>query len=271
MTATSLRPDPRDFRKRLVAREALLGSFLKFTVPQPTEILGQIGFDFVMLDDEHAPWTREQLGVAYLAARAFGIAPLVRISRPDAASVLSALDDGAVGVMVPHVSSAEKARNVASWSRYKGGSRGSGVSRGGDYGGLVGPDGIDGYYERADAITTIIAMIEDAEAIECIDEIAAIDGIDAFFLGRGDLGLSLSNVQGPRPTVDEAVRIVAESVIRNGKALCAVTPNLASNDARAMIDIGVTCFLAGNDQHFMRTGALAQLTHFEKLVKSGNK
>jgi len=57
MTASSPRPDPRDFRKRLVAREPLLGSFLKFTVPQPSEILGQIGYDFVMLDEEHAPWT----------------------------------------------------------------------------------------------------------------------------------------------------------------------------------------------------------------------
>jgi 2-keto-3-deoxy-L-rhamnonate aldolase RhmA len=269
MTATSSRPDPRDFRKRLIAREPLLGSFLKFTVPQPTEIFGQIGYDFVMLDEEHAPWTREQLGVAYLAARAFNTAALVRISRPDAASILSALDDGAVGVMVPHVSSAEKARDVASWSRYKGGSRGSGVSRGGDYGGLVGPDGIDAYYERADTITTVIAMIEDAEAIERIDEIAAVEGIDAFFLGRGDLGLSLSNVQGPKPTVDEAVAIVAESVIRSGKALCAVTPNLASDDAKAMVELGVTCLLAGNDQHFMRAGALAQLASFEKLMKGG--
>ena len=270
MTASSPRPDPREFRKRLVAREPLLGSFLKFTVPQPSEILGQIGYDFVMLDEEHAPWTREQLGVAYLGARAFGIAPLVRISRPDSASILSALDDGAVGVMVPHVSSAEKARDVASWSRYKGGSRGSGVSRGGDYGGLVGPGGIDGYYERADAITAVIAMIEDAEAIERIDEIAAVDGIDAFFLGRGDLALSLSNVRGSKPSVDDAVKVVAKAVIRNGKALCAVTPNLASDDARAMIDLGVTCMLAGNDQHFMRAGALAQLAHFETLMKSGN-
>src|SRR5690606_31637590 len=109
--------------------------------------------------------------------------------RPDAASILSALDDGAIGVMVPHVDSAQKARDVASWSRYKGGTRGSGVSRGGDYGGMVGAGGIDGYYDWADSVTTVVAMIEDAEAIERIDEITAVEGIDAFFMGRGDLGL----------------------------------------------------------------------------------
>jgi len=269
MTLPTSRPDPRDFRKRLLAREPLIGTFMKFPGPHATEIIGQIGYDFVMLDEEHAPWTREQLGLGFLAARAFGTAGLVRVARPDAASILSALDDGAIGVMVPHVNSAEKARGVASWARYKGGTRGSGVGRGGDYGGMVGPGGIDGYYEWADSVTTVIAMIEDAEAIERIDEITAVAGIDAFFLGRGDLGLSLSNVQGTKPTVAEAVKIIAESVIRSGKALCAVTPNLASDDAKAMIDLGVTAMLTGNDQYFMRAGAAAQFANFQKLMKGG--
>jgi 2-keto-3-deoxy-L-rhamnonate aldolase RhmA len=166
---STARPDIREFRNRVKAGEPVLGTFMKFPVPQPTEILGQVGFDFVMLDEEHSPWTREQLGHAYLGARAFGIAPIVRISRPDAASVLSCLDDGAVGVMCPHVDNAQMARNLASWSRYKGGSRGSGVSRGGDYGGKA-TGGIDAYYEWADGVSTVFAMIEDAAAIENIEE-----------------------------------------------------------------------------------------------------
>lgn len=270
MTSSTPRPDPREFRNRLLNREPVLGSFLKFPTPQSTEIFGQIGYDFVMLDEEHAPWTREQLGNAYLAARAFHTAAIVRVSRPDAASILSALDDGAIGVMVPHVSSAEKAREVASWARYKGGTRGSGVSRGGDYGGMVGPGGIDGYYEWADKVTTVFAMIEDAEALDNIDEITAVDGIDCFFMGRGDLGLSLSNMKGPKPTVAEATKIIAESVIKNGKILAAVTPNMASDDAKAMADLGVTCMLSGNDQGFMRAGATAQLKNFENLMKGGS-
>ncbi len=269
MTSDAQRPDPREFRNRVINREPLLGSFLKFTVPQPTEIFGQIGYDFVMLDEEHAPWTREQLGMGYLAARAFGTAAMTRVSRPDAASILSALDDGAIGVMVPHVSSAQKAKDVASWARYKGGTRGSGVSRGGDYGGMVGPAGIDGYYQRADSITTVFAMIEDAEAIEQIDDITAVEGIDCFFMGRGDLGLSLSNVEGPAPTVAEATKIIAESVLKNGKALAAVTPNLAGDDAKAMADLGVTVMMAGNDQGFMRAGAAAQLANFQSLFGKG--
>jgi 2-keto-3-deoxy-L-rhamnonate aldolase RhmA len=266
MSSSQPRPDPREFRKRLLNREPLIGTFLKTPTSHTAEILGSIGFDFVMFDEEHAPWTRQTLEIGFLGARAFGTAGLVRIARPDAASILSALDDGAIGVMVPHVLSAEKARDVASWARYRGGTRGSGVGRGGDYGGRS----IDDHYDRADATTTVIAMIEDREAIERIDEIADVDGIDAFFLGRGDLGLSLSNATGPAPTVAEAVKIVAEAVLKRGKILSAVTPDLASDDAKAMVDLGVTALMVGSDHGFIRSAGVTQLGHFRKLVGTGS-
>jgi 2-keto-3-deoxy-L-rhamnonate aldolase RhmA len=261
MTPTQ-RPAPRDFRKRLLAREMLIGTFCKTPTSHATEILGSLGYDFVMLDEEHAPWTRQTLESGFLGARAFGIAGLVRIARPDANSILSALDDGAIGIMVPHVASAEKARNIASWARYKGGTRGSGVGRGGDYGGRP----MDVHYEASDATTTVIAMIEDREAIEHIDEIVAVEGIDGFFLGRGDLGLSLSNATGgSAPSLEEAVGIVAKAVLKSGKALCAVTQNMASDDAKKMLDLGVTALMVSNDQGLLRSAALAQLEHFRRL------
>lgn len=269
MTSLAPRPDPREFRKRLLNREPLIGTFLKTPTTHAAEIIGALGYDFVMFDEEHAPWTRGALDMAFLAARAVGTAGLVRIARPDPNSILSALDDGAIGVMVPHVYSAAKARDVASWSRYRGGTRGSGLGRGGDYGGR--PGGIEAHYDLADATTVVIAMIEDREAIEQIDEITAVEGIDGVFLGRGDLGLSLSNATGPAPTLDEAVRIVADAVLKSGKALCAVTSNMASDDAKSMADLGVTALMAGNDQSFMRASAAAELAQFEKLMKAGKR
>jgi 2-keto-3-deoxy-L-rhamnonate aldolase RhmA len=262
MTTNIPRPAPREFRKRLLNRELLIGTFCKTPTSHSTEILGTLGYDFVMLDEEHAPWTRQTLEVGLLGARAFGTAGLVRIARPDANSILSVLDDGAIGVMVPHVASAEKARNIASWARYKGGTRGSGVGRGGDYGGRP----IEAHYALSDATTTVIAMIEDREALEQINEITAVEGIDGFFLGRGDLGLSLSNSTGAAPTLEEAVRIVAQSVLKNGKTLCAVTQNMASDDAKKMLELGVTALMVASDQGFLRSGALTQLEHFKKLT-----
>jgi 2-keto-3-deoxy-L-rhamnonate aldolase RhmA len=300
MTSTLQRPAPRDFRKRLLDRELLIGTFCKTPTSHSTEILGSLGYDFVMLDEEHAPWTRQSLEVGFLGARAFNTAGLVRIARPDANSILSALDDGAIGVMLPHVASAEKARNIASWARYKGGTRGSGVGRGGDYGGRP----IQAHYESSDATTTVIAMIEDREAIEHIDEIVAVEGIDGFFLGRGDLALSLSNATerlcdprstgrscaslrsrhsgilpstggipretGAVPTLEEAIRIVARAVLKSGKALCAVTQNMASDDAKKMLDLGVTALMVASDQGLLRSGALTQLEHFRKLRQEVN-
>jgi 2-keto-3-deoxy-L-rhamnonate aldolase RhmA len=264
MTSTLQRPSPRDFRKRLLARELLIGTFCKTPTSHSTEILGAVGYDFVMLDEEHAPWTRQTLEMGFLGARAFEIAGLVRVARPDANSILSALDDGAIGIMVPHVASAQKARNIASWARYKGGTRGSGIGRGGNYGGRP----IDVHYASSDATTTVIAMIEDREAIEQIDEIVAVEGIDGFFLGRGDLGLSLSNAAGAVPSLEEAVSIVAQAVLKSGKALCAVTQNMASEDAKKMLDLGVTALMVASDQGLLRSAALTQLDHFRKLMKS---
>src|SRR5690606_8125215 len=163
MTSTPQRPSHRDVLKRLLARELLSGTFCKAPTSHAKEILGSLAYDFVMLHEQHAPATGQTLRAGLLSAHAFALAVLELIARPDANSILSALDDGAIGIMVPHVSSVEKARNIASWARYKGGTRGSGVGRGGSYG-RPGPE----HYAASDATTTVIAMIEDREALDHI-------------------------------------------------------------------------------------------------------
>ena len=251
--------DPRDFRRRLRAKEPLIGTFLKTPTSHHAEILGSIGYDFVMLDEEHAPWTRTSLDAGILGARAYGAAPLVRIARPDANSILAVLDDGATGIMVPHVDTPEKAEQVVTWSRYRGGKRGAGLSRGADHGRRAG----DAHYDHADEVTTIVAMIEDYEAIERIGEISAVEGVDAFFLGRGDLALSLSNAGSGAPSLDEAVEIAAKAVMASGRALSAVVQDVASDEAKWLTDLGVSAMMVASDHGFLRAAALAQLRAFK--------
>src|SRR3546814_17202549 len=124
------RPHPRECRSRLVRGEPVLGTFMKVPATQNTEVLGMLGFDFVVLDEEHAPWTRATLDQSLLAARAAGTAGHVRIGRPAAARVSSVLDDGPIGVMCPHVVSAAKARKLDSWATNHGGLLSPGVRRG---------------------------------------------------------------------------------------------------------------------------------------------
>ena len=111
-------------------------------------------------------------------------------------------------------------------------------------------------------------MIEDRDAIEQIDEITAVEGIDGFFLGRGDLGLSLSNATGPAPTLEEAVRIVAESVLKNGKTLCAVTQNKTTKKTKKKNDLGGTVLMVASDHGILRSGFVTQIEHFRKLSKT---
>jgi 2-keto-3-deoxy-L-rhamnonate aldolase RhmA len=254
------RPDPRAFRERLLAREPLIGTFMKTPGAHNTEIIGGLGYDFVVLDAEHAPWDRGTLDTGLLAARAFGTAGIVRIARPDATSILSVLDDGAIGIMVPHVDSARKARDIVSWSHYKGGSRGLGIGRGGEYGAR----GAD-HLPFADRTTTVIAMIEDRQAIDVIDEIAAVPGVDCLFLGRGDLGLSLSNATGPAPTITEAVEIVAAAARKHDKPLAAVVQSMTADEAKWLMDLGVTGMMVASDHGFLRQAAANALQDFKTV------
>lgn len=255
------RPAPRQFRSRLIAGEPLIGTFMKVPATQNTEILGLEGFDFVMLDEEHAPWDRVTLDSALLAARAFGTAGLVRIARPDANSVLSVLDDGAIGIMCPHVDTAEKARAVASWARYHGGTRGAGASRGSEYG----AHGANGT-RYADETTTVICMIEDRQALDAIDDIAAVEGVDALFLGRGDLGLSLSNATDPVPALKDVVERVIEVAKAHGKPVSAVVQSIRSDEAKWLIDAGVTAMMVASDLGFMRQAARGALADFRDIM-----
>jgi len=252
------KPDPADFRRRLAAGEQLIGTFIKTPTSHTSEIIGDIGFDFVVIDEEHAPFDRVTIDAALLGARAAGTAGIVRVARPDAANILSALDDGAVGVLVPHVTTAAMAREVAQASRYSGGRRGfSNSPRAGNYGGLsLGP-----HVKRADAQTTVIAMIEDPEALDNIDAIAGVDGINAFFLGRGDLTVALGADSLDAPVVRVAVERICAAARKVSMPICAMVGNAA--ESKWLAEHGVTAFIVATDQAFMRRAATAALQEFK--------
>ena len=98
------------FRQRLADGQPLLGTFIKSPGVHGTEILGEVGLDFAVIDAEHAPWDRSAIDLAILAARSQALPVLVRVQ--GVADILTALDCGATGVMVPHVSTAATAQAV---------------------------------------------------------------------------------------------------------------------------------------------------------------
>lgn len=248
------------FRRRFSAGEHLVGSFIKTPTSHTTEILGDVGFDFVVIDQEHAPFDRVTIDAAILAARASRTASIVRVAEPTPPSLLSVLDDGACGVLVPHVSSVSKAQEVAAACRYRGGKRGfSNSPRAGRYGGLS----VWQHVDAADAEVTVIAMIEDPEALDDVKAIVAVDGIHGVFIGRGDLTVALGAPAMDAPAVMDAVRQIASAARAVGKPVCMMAANSA--EAASFAALGATSFIVSSDQGFMRQAAGKALADFRSL------
>ncbi|MBL8590845.1 MAG: aldolase [Methylobacteriaceae bacterium] len=252
------RPDPADIRQRFLAGETLLGSFVKFPSGHSTEILGSVGFDFVVIDEEHGPFDRVATDQALMGARAGGIAGFVRV--PEPGRILGALDDGALGVLVPHVASPAKAQEVAALCRYRGGSRGfSNTTRAGDYGGR----GLWAHVEAQDGAVVALGMIEDREALSQLDAILATPGLDGVFIGRGDLTVALGAAGLDAPETQGATEAILAAARRAGKPACIMVASAA--EAGTWRRLGASAFIVSSDQGFLRAGAAKTASDFAAL------
>jgi staphyloferrin B biosynthesis citrate synthase len=249
---------PVAFRQRLLARDVLLGTFVKFPTGHTTEMLGGLGFDFVVIDEEHGPFDRVATDQALMGARAGGIAGLVRV--PDMGRILGALDDGATGVLVPHVSTPEKAREAVALCRYRGGVRGfSNTTRAGGYGAR----GIWEHVDAQDAAVTVVAMIEDPEALRHLDAILATDGLDAAFIGRGDLTVALGAGSLAAPETQAATETILAAARKAGKPVCIMVAGAA--EAAEWRTLGASAFIVSSDQGFLRQAALRTADDFAPM------
>lgn len=252
------RPQPSEFRQRFAKGERLIGTFVKTPTIHATEILADLGYDFIVIDEEHAPISRETIDTMLCVARASNIAGIVRVASPD--GLLSALDCGAVGALVPHVASAAKAREIVSACRFRGGKRGySGSVRAARYGGTPMWTAID----AADKATTVIAMIEDPEALDAIDAIVAVEGLDGVFIGRGDLTAAFGAPKNDAPPVQDAVERITAAARKVGKPVCVMVGNAA--EAKPFRALGASVFIVATDQSFLRRAAAQAQTEFASL------
>jgi 4-hydroxy-2-oxoheptanedioate aldolase len=177
----------RSFKVKL-RQGAVKGPFSKTEDPAMIETMGYAGFDFVILDMEHGPNTIRSLQGLIRAAQLAGIFPVVRIKENHFGLAAEALDIGAGGIQVPQVTTAEAARSVIRATRYAPeGNRGiCRFVRAADYSAV---DRFRYFKEANEAI--IILQLEGSEAIQNLDEILQVEGIDVLFIGPYDLSQSL--------------------------------------------------------------------------------
>ena len=246
------------FRERLRRGESLLGTFVRTAHPAVVEILGNSPLDCVCIDGEHAAFDRRDIDVAILAARGADLPVLVRVPRLEASDILNVLDLGATGVVIPHVASAAAARAAVAACRFTAGGRGySGATRAAGFG----TRSVTEIVTRANAEVTLVAQIEDVEALAQLEEIAAVDGVDALFIGRMDLTVSLGAKSPADKLVVDAVQKICTVARRYRRTVGMFTPTI--EEAHLWRDAGASLFLLQSDQQWILQGARTMRQAFD--------
>jgi 4-hydroxy-2-oxoheptanedioate aldolase len=201
---------------------ALLGMFVGIPSPALVEMCGHAGLDFVIVDNEHGPAGIESTEHLLRAARGAGIIPVVRTLEAD---ILRILDIGASAIQVPQVNTAEQARRIVAAAKYPPvGTRGAAFStRAAGYGFFGG----EPHVKASNEGTSVIVMAETRTAIENIDEIVAVPGVDAVFFGPNDLSFSLGHPgQMQHPEVVAAIEHGVARVLAAGVAPGVLAPSV---------------------------------------------
>lgn len=216
------------------------------------EMAGLLGFHGIWLDMEHRSFTWREMEMMIMATRLGNTDAVVRIRKQEGyATFLRPLQEGASGMMIPHVRSPEEAARWVEFGKYGPvGRRGlENVMRDADMG-LV---ETAPYIEHTNRETFLALQIEDIEAVEAVDEIAAVPGYEILFAGPGDLSNGYGVVGQPRhPKVMQAIEKIAAAAARHGKWWG--LPVMDVDEAAMFAKMGGRFFNFGGDYGWLRTG-----------------
>lgn len=243
------------FRRRILAGETLFGAWASLGSPGSAELLGRAGLDWVLVDLEHGNTTESELLAHLNAIEASGSVALVRPQSGERLRIGRALDMGAAGVIVPRLDTADQVREAMTFLRYPpSGQRGVALITRGARLGTVNHAGVAALN---DDIVGIF-QIESPMALEAVDDIAAIDGVDVLFVGPADLSHSLRIPgQFANPVYQAALHRVVAACRANGKAAGILLYDPAS--FKPHLDLGFTFVGIGADVSFVNDGVKAAL------------
>lgn len=239
-----LEGDPlKRFLSSFVTRSAgMLGTWVKIPSLETVELLGHAGFDFVVIDLEHAPHGLDMAYRLIFAAQACGMAALVRLPDQGGSEVQRLLDGGADGLLVPRVDSLETARRITRQMVFSPrGERGLGAtSRAGRWGLIP----IEDYVRRGNDECLRMVQLEDWETLHQAADYLALADVGGVFVGLGDLFLS-SGRPASDPEVQALVAAVCKAAADAGKlsGIAAGSPQ----EARRYLDLGYSLVMVSND------------------------
>lgn len=227
-------------KEKLQKREPAAGCMIQGNIPALVEICGLAGFDFVFLDAEHGALSPNHCEELVRAAEVRGTVPLIRVPNTKPDTILRYMDIGAMGIIMPGVSTKEEAEAaVRAVKYYPQGSRGLNAIRASDYG-MTMP--LSEYVVAANQETMILAIIENTAAIANLTEILSVDGIDGVILGTADLSQSLGVPgKGKHPKVLEAYQQFVKEGLKSGKPIGTVVR--PGENVQEYLDDGFTILL----------------------------
>ena len=247
-----------EFRARLKRGETLLGTMVTLASGASAEVLSTLGFDWLFVDGEHGPLEAREL-TEILQAVGDKTPCIVRVPEAAEVPIKRALDLGAHGIIVPQVNTAEQAADVVRFARYAPeGSRGVGLARAHGYG-LKFRE----YLSAANREIAVIVQAEHARAVDNIDAIVRVPGIDAVLLGPYDLSASLGKLgKIDDPAVVAAIDRVTEACKAAGMPLGYFGVTAAA--VRPYVARGYTLIVAGVDTLYLANGANALLAELRE-------
>ena len=234
----------------LGTKSTSFGTWISSSSVVALDAIRELGFDWFMIDTEHSQVDPETLAamIAILAGR--GVAPFVRVGDVDQYLVKQALDADAYGILAPLVSNEAQAKATVAFSKYPPrGVRGAAAAAPSRYG-----TGLAAYLREANAETLVGIQIETREALDHLDAIASVEGLDLLFVGPQDLTLNLGLLDDRKnPKVREAMRRVVEACERHGKipGTLIVDPE----EKKAAVDLGFRFISLASDVRFLIEGA----------------
>ncbi|KXU94440.1 5-keto-4-deoxy-D-glucarate aldolase [Caballeronia megalochromosomata] len=256
-SSSPYQPLPNSFRTSLRERKKLIGCWMSLASPIVTELVGVVGFDWMLLDAEHAPNDALTLIPQLMALKDSPSAPVVRPQANDPIAIKKLLDAGFVNFLIPFVDNAAQAERAVAATRYPPqGIRGVSVGHRGNRYGTV-PD----YFKVANDNISVAVQIESRAAVEAIDEIIAVEGVDALFVGPSDLAAAYGHLgNANHPDVQAAIAHVFERAHAAGKPSGILAP--VQEDAERYLALGSTLVAVCADLGMLRNAAQAVRKHF---------
>ncbi|MCF0138473.1 MAG: hypothetical protein HUJ66_08950 [Oscillospiraceae bacterium] len=179
------------FKAKIEKHEKPLGIFFDTASVSVMECIGRTGFDYVIIDNEHSPIEAESSADFIRAAENCGLTPLCRVRETSRPAILKLLDVGAQGLIVPNVHSVQQVRELVSYAKYHPvGERGFCPTRKDGWGYDI-PGSVSEVMAHFNGQTLLIPQCETVGSLECIEEIAALEGVDGIFVGPFDLSISM--------------------------------------------------------------------------------